>query len=176
MCEEAIDVLQCPLRWLAAVGLIVATFVMPFHAIGATPVRVERLADSDRVRFTLKVNPDDLSWSVAAGAGAREAQVAVVAAALGSVFANYPLASQAGTWRLTRPITEASKPRDSTVQVTLDVPPRTRTLRFVLRDLTNGRMGTVNIDPASLKAAPFTAPQAPGLERRPVVPSPALNP
>ena len=37
---------------------------------------------------------------------------------------------------------------NTTVTVTAHIPPKTQRLRFVVRDMANGRMGTVDLNPA----------------------------
>jgi hypothetical protein len=65
------------------------------------------------------------------------------------------LASKAGEWRLTTKVVDPKEPVKTTVAMELHLPAKTKRVRFVVRDLANGRMGTTEI---SMKAV-LTAPQ-----------------
>ena len=70
-----------------ASDLGVATFeAMPFSAIGAALVKVERIKGTDKARFTFQLDSDDLQWHTDSTAKVRQADVAVSVAALGSVL------------------------------------------------------------------------------------------
>ena len=88
----------------AASDLGVATFeAMPFSAIGAALVKIERIKGTEKARFTFQLDPDDLQWHTDSTAKVREADVAVSGAALGSAFKTNALASNVGMWQLRVP-------------------------------------------------------------------------
>ncbi len=118
---------------------IVTFEAMPFSAIGAALIKIERIKGTDKARFTFQLDPDDLQWHTDATAKVRQADVAVSGAALGSVFKTNTLASEVGTWKLNVPLATETAAIHSTVSVTVGVPPKTQRLRFVVRDITNGR-------------------------------------
>jgi VWFA-related protein len=145
----------------------IATFeAMPFSAIGMTLTKIERIKGTDAARFTIQLETDDLQWRTDTPQGVREADIAVSGAALGSVFDNKALSSQAGTWKLTTPVTSDKEGLVSTVTVTTHVPAKTQRIRFVARDLTNGRMGTTDLKPEALLGAPEIEPPPPALQPR----------
>jgi hypothetical protein len=145
----------------------IATFeTMPFSAIGATLMQIERIKGTDSARFTFRVDSDDLLWHVDSAAKVREADIAMSGAALGTVFTKEPLASQAATWKLTVPVRNEKLPVHSTASVTLRVPAKTKRIRFAVRDLANGRMGTVDLNPAAVATAPEVEAPAPALAPR----------
>lgn len=156
--------------------LSIATFeAMPFSAINATVSSIKRLPGSDQARITLHVDDADLQWQTPEDRPqARQAQVAVSIAALGSVFQTKPITGKVSTWTLTEPaIVEGAEYQDvtSTITVLTQVPPKTRVLRFVIQDLSNRRMGTVDLNPKFIEEAPFSDPApAPKLQLRPAEP------
>lgn len=150
-----------------AVDLGVVTFeAMSFSAIGATLTQIDRIKGTDKARFTFQLDSDDLQWHTDSKAKVRQADIAVSGAALGSVFTTNALASDAGTWKLTVPLTAEKEPIHSVVSVTLRVPPKTQRLRFAVRDTANGRIGTVDLNPAAVKTAPEIDAPAPALVPR----------
>jgi hypothetical protein len=145
--------------------LDVATFeAMPFSAIGATLTRIERIKDTNQARFTFQVDSDDLQWKTDSTVEKRNADVAISGAALGSVFMKNSLASQVVTWKLTAPDAVDRAVVSSTVSLTMHIPEKTQRLRFVVRDLSNGRMGTVDLSPAALAEALVIEPVIPQLQ------------
>jgi hypothetical protein len=144
---------------------------MPFSAIGATLTQIDRIKGTDKARFTFQLDSDDLQWHTDSTAKVRQADIAVSVAALGSVFTTNALASNAGIWKLTVPLTAEKLPIHSVVSVMVDVPPKTRRLRFAIRDMANGRMGTVDLNPAAVKTAPEVDAPVPALAPR--TPAPA---
>lgn len=153
--------------------LSIATFeAMPFSAIGAMIEQVSRVQGSEEhggfmARFVLKVDSNDLQWHSDSQTNRREADVAVSAAALGDIFATKALASRAGTWKLTARVLDSDQPINSTVSIELHVPSKTRIVRFVVRDLTNGRMGTTQVGMKAVQAAPEIEEQNRPLKTRP---------
>jgi VWFA-related protein len=155
-----------------ASDLGIVTFeAMPFSAIGAALTKVERVKGTDKARFTFQLDPEDLQWHTDSTAKVREADLAVSGAALGSVFKTSTLASEVGTWQLRVPAATDTASIHSTVSVTVGVPPKTQRLRFVVRDLTNGRIGTVDLEPAVLANAPEVEAPTPALQPRGPAPS-----
>ena len=149
----------------------IATFEpMPFNGVGATLTQIQRLAGSDRARFTFKVDSTDLQWPVDSVSGQRKANVLLTGAALGSIHDKKTRASQGSTWNLSAPATLPTNKIESTVAITLDVPKKTKRLRFIVRDLANGRLGTVDLDPAALATAPVV--QAISATPTPALPQP----
>jgi VWFA-related protein len=144
-----------------------ATFeAMPFSAIGATLMQIERIKGTDSARFTFHLDSNDLQWHVDSMAKVREADIAMSGAALGSEFAKGPLASEAATWKLTVPLGNDKLPIYSSASVVVRVPPKTKRMRFAVRDLTNGRMGTVDLNPAAVASAPEIEAPTPALQPR----------
>jgi VWFA-related protein len=150
---------------------IVTFEAMPFSAIGATLMKIERIKGTDKARFTLQLDSDDLHWHTDSTAQVRQADVAVSVAALGSVFKANALASEAGTWKLTVPLATETASIHSSVSLTVSVPPKTQRLRFAVRDLANGRMGTVDLNPAALASVPEIKAPTPALAPRAPAPS-----
>jgi hypothetical protein len=150
---------------------IVTFEAMPFSAIGAALVKIERIKGTDKARFTLQLDSDDLQWHTDSTAQVREADVAVSVAALGTVFKPNALASQAGIWKLTASSATETAAVHSTVSLLFDVPPKTQRLRFAVRDIANGRMATVDLNPADLASAPEVEVPTPALQPRVAAPS-----
>ncbi len=149
-----------------------ATFeTMPFSAIGATLMQIERIKGTDSARFTFQLDSEDLLWHVDAAAKIREADIAMSGAALGTPFAKDPLASEAATWKLTVPLSNQKLPAHSTASVTLKVPAKTKRIRFAVRDLANGRMGTVDLNPKAIANAPEIDAPTPTVQPRAAVES-----
>ncbi len=154
--------------------LSIATFeAMPFDAIGAKVLSVERVKGSDMVRFKVALDTNDLEWHTDEESRTVEADVAVSAASLGSVFAKAPLNSQVGTWKLTAPPDSDETRLSTMVTVMAHVPPKTQRVRIVVRDMANGRMGTVDQSPEEVARAPEIEPNAPA-PLQPRTPAPAL--
>ena len=139
---------------------------MPFSAIGAALIKIERIKGTDKARFTFQLDPEDLQWHTDSTAKVREADLAVSGAALGSVFKTNALASNVGMWKLTVPRATAMASIHSTVSIIVGVPPKTQRLRFAVRDTTNGRVGTVDLNPAALASAPEVEAPTPALQPR----------
>jgi hypothetical protein len=150
---------------------IVTFEAMPFSAIGATLTQIDRIKGTDKARFTFELDSDDLQWHTESTAKVREADVAFSGAALGSVFKTNLLASNAGIWKLTVPLSSENPPIHSVVSIMVSVPPKTQRLRFAVRDLTNGRMGTVDLNPAALEKAPEMEAPTPSLQPLGAAPS-----
>jgi VWFA-related protein len=147
--------------------LSIATFEpMPFTGIGATLMQIERIKGTDTARFTFRLDSDDLQWHIDSTAKVREADIAVSGAALGSVFAKNTLSSEVSTWKLTVPLASDKTPIHSEVAVTMHIPPKTQRLRFAVRDTANGRMGTVDLNPAAMTSALVTDAPTPVLQPR----------
>jgi VWFA-related protein len=147
--------------------LSVATFeAMPFNAIGATLTRIERVKGTNQARFTFQVDSGDLQWETDSTTEKREANLVVSGAALGSTFANESLASQVATWKLMVSSGVGKAAVTSTVTLTMHVPEKTKRLRFLVRDLSNGRMGSVDLSPAAIENAPVIEPSVPLLQTR----------
>jgi len=147
--------------------LSAATFEeMPFSAIGMTITDVERVKDTDKVFFTFRLDSNDLQWKSDSTKGVREADVTVSGAALGSVWAKNVASSQTATWKLTVPLETDNAPIGSEVSIMLSIPPKTQRLRFVVRDVTNGRMGTTDLSTAAVANAPVIEAPAPALQPR----------
>jgi VWFA-related protein len=158
---------ETDLEHQALSDLGIVTFeAMPFSAIGAALVKIERIKGTDKARFTFQLDSDDLQWHTDSTANVRQADVAVSVAALGSVFKTQALASQGGMWKLTVPLATETASIHSSVSITVSVPPKTQRLRFAVRDLTNGRMGTVDLNPAALASAPEMEAPTPVLQPR----------
>ncbi len=139
-----------------------ATFEpMPFSAIGAKLTKVERLAGTDSARFTFQVDSSDLQWPVDPVSGQREANILISGAALGSIYNKKTLAFKGRTWNLSAPATLPESKIKSSVSITLDVPRKTKQLRFVVRDIANGRMGSIDLNPKAVAAAPMVDATAP---------------
>jgi hypothetical protein len=152
--------------------LSIATFEpMPFAGIGATLMQIERIKGTDTARFTFRLESGDLQWHVDSAAKVREADIAVSGAALGSVFAKNTLSSEVSTWKLTVPLATDKTPIHSEVAVTMHIPPKTQRLRFAVRDTANGRMGTVDLNPAAMASALVTDAPTPALQPRGRAPS-----
>jgi VWFA-related protein len=150
--------------------LSIATFeAMPFDGIGAKVVSVERVKGSDLVRLRVALKTNDLEWHANEESGKVEADVVVSAASLGSVFAKVPLNAQVGTWKLTAP-GDADETRVSTeVTIMAHVPQKTQRVRIVVRDMANGRMGTVDESTEGIAKAPeVDLPSPAGLQPRPL--------
>lgn len=77
------------------------------------------------------------------------------------------LASKAGEWRLTTKVTDPKAPVKTTVALELHLPAKTKRVRFVVRDLANGRMGTTEISMKAVQGAPETEEQNRPLPNRP---------
>jgi VWFA-related protein len=150
---------------------IVTFEAMPFSAIGAALVKIERIKGTDKARFTFQLDSDDLQWHTDSTAKVRQADVAVSGAALGSVFKTNTLASEVGMWQLRVPASTDTASIHSSVSVMVGVPPKTQRLRFVVRDITNGRMGTVDVDPSALASAPEVEAPTPALLPRGAAPA-----
>jgi hypothetical protein len=152
--------------------LSMATFEpMPFEAIGATLIKIERIKNTGKTRFTFQLDSEDLQWNADSTTKVRETDVTVSGAALGSVFLNKTLASEISTWKLTVPLETDKQPILSEVAVTLQIPPKTERLRFAVRDAANGRMGTVDLNPKAVVGAPeVDAPIPPVLTPRVAAP------
>jgi VWFA-related protein len=145
--------------------LSTATFeAMPFSAIGATLMQIERIKGTDSARFTFHLDSVDLQWHVDSATKVREADIAMSGAALGSDFSKAPFASQAATLKLTVPLSNEKLPTYSSTSVTLRVPPKTKRMRFAVRDLANGRMGTIDLNPAAVASAPEIDAPTPALQ------------
>ena len=136
--------------------IALATFEpTPFTAIGATLAKVERLAGTTRARFTFNLDSSDLQWPNDSVSGHRKANVLISGAALGSIQDRKSLAFQGNTFSITAPPDIPESQIKSTLSITLDVPHKARQLRFVIRDLANGRMGAVDLNPAAVALAPI---------------------
>ncbi len=147
--------------------LSIATFeAMPFSSIGATLMQIERIKGTDSARFTFHLDASDLQWHTDATARVREADIGISGAALGSEFAKGPLASEAATWKLTVPLNNEKLPAYSSASVIVRVPPKTKRMRFAVRDLANGRMGTVDLNPSVVASAPEIDAPTPALQPR----------
>jgi hypothetical protein len=147
---------------------IAALEAMPFDAIHATLKSVERERGSDGVRFALEINSADLEWHTS-DAG-RDTDLAVAVAALGSVFAKDPLRSQVGIWHLKTALGEGESGLRTAVAVTGVIPPKTKRVRLVMRDMANGRMGTLDVPLSAIASAPQVESLPSGLLSRPVLP------
>jgi len=151
--------------------LSIATYeTMPFSAIGATLTDVTRVRGSESkdgtmTQFALKLQPDDLQWRTDTASGVRTAEVAVSAVALGK--APDALGSHAGTWRLTAPVNGAPlSDVKASVTIQLRVPPKTKSIRFAVRDLNSGRIGTTQVAADAVGDAPFVEPARTALQGR----------
>ena len=119
-------------------------------------MKIERIKGTDGARFTFQLDSDDLQWHTDTTAKKREADIAVSGAALGSVFAKGTLSSEIATWKLSVPLETTKMPIHSEVSVTIHIPPKTQRLRFAVRDTANGRLGTVDLNPAAMTSALVT--------------------
>jgi VWFA-related protein len=147
--------------------LSIATFEpMPFTGIGATLTQIERIKGTDSARFIFRLDSDDLQWHTDSATKVREADIAVSGAALGSVFAKATLSSEVASWKLTVPLETDKASIHSEVSVTFHIPPKTQRLRFAIRDTANGRMGTVDLNPAAMASALVKEAPTPTLEPR----------
>jgi VWFA-related protein len=153
--------------------LSIATFEsMPFSAVGTTIQQVERIQDTEErggftARFVLDLDPDDLEWHTNPQTSIREADVAVSAAALGKATTANALASRAGTWRLTAKVLNPDERAKTTVTLELHLPAKTQRVRFVVRDISNGRMGTTDVGMKAVETAPEVQQTQPNLRSRP---------
>ena len=77
-----------------------------------------------------------------------------------------PLASEAATWKLTVPLNNEKLPVYSSASAIVRVPPKTKRMRFAVRDLADGRMGTVDLNPSVVATAPEIDTPAPALQPR----------
>lgn len=144
----------------------VATFeAMPFSAVGASLASVQRIRDTDNALFTFRLDSGDLQWRIGSDTNCREADVTISGAALGSVFRNSALAGKVATWKLSAPSDVDLSSVRSQISVLLSVTPKTQRLRFVVRDMANGRMGTIDLNPAVLATAPTIDAPAPALQQ-----------
>lgn len=153
--------------------LSIATFEqMPFSAIGATVDQVTRVQNTEEhggftARFVLDLDPDDLQWHTDPQTNVREADIALSAAALGKVTTENALASKAGTWRLTAKIVNPNERVKTTVTIELHLPAKTQRVRFVVRDIANGRLGTTDVGMKAVESAPEVQETHPNLQSRP---------
>ena len=127
---------------------------------------VERLKDSDMARFTFRLDSADLQWGLDPEQKAKQANVAVAGTALGSVFDSSALATRVGTWRLSVPEDQGDEKVRAEVSVMLPVAPNAKRLRFVFEDLSNGRMGTVDVPMDAMAKARTVDEPARGLVQR----------
>jgi hypothetical protein len=90
------------------------------------------------------------------------------------VFAKAPLNSQVGTWKLTVPPGADTEGVSTRVTVMAHVPAKTQRVRIVVRDMANGRMGTVDESADEVAKAPEIVPSGPPVlqPRQPTAPSP----
>jgi VWFA-related protein len=147
--------------------LSVATFeAMPFSAVNMTLTKIERIEGTDQARFTFQLDSDDLTWKSVAASAKQEADVVVSGAALGTAFLKNSLASQVATWKLLAPEGVGEGAIDSRVTLTLHVPEKTKRLRFVVKDLSTNRMGTVDLNPMAVEKAPEILVSTPPLRVR----------
>ena len=135
--------------------LSVATFeALPFSAIEAKVEKIERIQGTEQVRFTFLVDSDDLQWDKDSTTKKSEANLVISGAALGVPSQENSLTSRVATWKLDAPRGVARSAVISTVSLTMRVPEKTRRLRFVVQDMANGRMGSVDLNPAVIAEAP----------------------
>lgn len=150
--------------------LTFATYdTMPFSSIGATVVDVARLSDDNPKQgplasFTLAIQSEDLQWQTNTATGQREAQVAISAVAMNSKPEG--IGSKAGIWKLAAPLHfDPDKPLKSLVKIEMPVPPKTVRIRFVVRDVTSGRIGSIDLRADSVTSAQLktqsTSPKPP---------------
>jgi hypothetical protein len=129
---------------------------MPFSAIEPTLEQIRRVKGTGKVQFTFRLDEGDLEWRDDTSAGMRVADVAVSGAALPAITSNKVLASQIAEWKLTSPLKAGNVVVRSRVSVQIEVPTKTKRLRFAVRDMSNGHVGTVDVDPAAVATAPET--------------------
>jgi VWFA-related protein len=147
--------------------LSAATFEeMPFSAIGLTLMEVKRIKNTDSAYFTFRLDSNDLRWVSDSTNAVREADVTVSGGALGSVWAKGPLSSEVSDWKLMAPLEPKNARIISEVSIVVHVPKKTQRLRFAVRDLANGRIGTTDINPAVVANAPVIDFPTPILHRR----------
>ena len=154
---------------------VAAEETMPFSAISANLLSIQRIQGTDQARFTLQLNSQDLQWQQDPDSARQQCDVTITGLAIGSVFARKALSSRTAEWRLTAPSTASSSSMLSTLSVTLPIPRKAQRLRIVIRDNANGRLGTVDVTPATILHAPFAPPAAPNLQPRPVAPSRSIS-
>jgi hypothetical protein len=139
---------------------------MPFSAIGITLMEVKRIKNTDSAYFTFRLDSDDLRWISDSTNAVREADVTVSGGALGSVWAKGPLSSEVSDWKLMAPLEPKNARIISEVSIVVHVPKKTQRLRFAVRDLANGRIGTADINSAAVANASVIDFPTPALHRR----------
>jgi VWFA-related protein len=148
--------------------LSIAAFeAMPFDAIGASLKSVQRERGTSRVQFTVAINPADIEWHTGDSGSGRSADVAIAIAAMGTVFAKQPLHSSVAVCHLTTDSKTGEDQAHPVVTLAGLVPEKTKRLRLILRDMSNGRMGTVDVPLATIAKAPEFDPVIPALAKRP---------
>jgi VWFA-related protein len=148
--------------------MAVATYEpMPFNNIDLILTNVERLpsAPGDKAgplaRFTLQADSDDLQWIADPTTGKRVADVNLSAAALGKK--PDALASRVGEWKLSAHA-EGNEHIRTELSIIVPVPEKANRIRFVMRDVANGRLGTLEVRSAVLDNAPLYTPSTPALQ------------
>jgi len=103
-------------------------------------------AKGSRGKYVVHVKSSGLSWSPD-GEGEKTAQVQVMAVALSATneVRGHRLLSMTAHSSATRKAT--SENDDAAFGIEFTTPPKTKTLRFVVRDSTTGHMGTVDLSP-----------------------------
>jgi VWFA-related protein len=143
---------------------------MPFSNIDLRLTDVQRLPSTpgDKsaplARFTLQADSDDLQWTTDPTTGARHADINLSAAAFGTK--PDALASRVGEWKLSAHA-EGNAHIRTEVAIVVPIPPKTNRLRFVMRDVANGRLGTLEVRSAVLENAPLYTPPPPALQGHP---------
>ena len=148
--------------------MAVATYEpMPFSAIDLRLVNVQRLPTSvgdksaPMARFTLQADSTNLQWRTDTSTGARHADINLSAAALRA--RPEVLASRVGEWKLSAHAAGGDHIRTQ-VAIIVPVPAKATRVRFVMRDATNGRIGTLEVRSAVLDNAPLYVPPVPDLQ------------
>jgi VWFA-related protein len=116
---------------------IAAAAAVPFSALS---VRVEGSGGS----YVVHVQSSGLSWHPVED-GEQSAQVQVMAVALSASNAVRGHRLQSMTAHSTATLDAAGGNRDAAFKIEFTTPPKTRTLRFVVRDAATGHMGTADL-------------------------------
>ena len=166
---------------------IMAQEPLPLSGVHLSVAAIQRYTGSDVVRFTIRVESNDLRWSTVTESKRQEATLTVAGIALtgtsrtlDSRMAQWtlraPLATADGTAVKAGPGQEAAPDSaaaaatphiKSLVPFALKVPRSTETVRLLVRDSADGRVGSVILRRAEIDAAPEVASAAPVLQDRP---------
>lgn len=146
----------------------IAEAVQATLPLAAVPLRIEDLVrhpDSGRIEFTVVMNSGKLGWQ-AADNGTSTTDLMLAAASLNQ--ARGFLASKVETITISEATQDASQLSKIVMRLPmkLRVPPGTMTVRGVVQTAESGRLGSVELDSNTLKAAPEAPTPEPKLISR----------